>query len=71
MRAGIYLHKFDVNFFVNNVFNSTDPLGLSGGRSQCSPNTDANCATYGAFSPFTGITTFRPRTVGVQLNYKY
>ena len=71
VRAGIYLNKIDVNFFVNNLFNSTDPLGISGGRSQCVPNTDPSCTTFGAFTPFTGITTFRPRTVGVQANYKY
>ena len=49
----------------------TDALGLSGGRTGCTPNTDAACGTFSANNIFKGETTFRPRTVGVQVNYKY
>ena len=70
-RAGITMGKVDANVFVNNLFNSTDALGLSGGRTGCTPNTDAACGTFSANNIFKGETTFRPRTVGVQVNYKY
>ena len=70
-RAGIALGKFDASVFVNNLLDSRDPLSVAGGRSGCVPNTDAACTTFGTFSPFTAISTFRPRTVGLQLNYRY
>ena len=71
-RWGITLNKnFDVNAFANNLMGSTDALALAGGRSGCTPNTDPSCAVFSTFNPFISKTTFRPRTVGVQLNYKY
>jgi hypothetical protein len=68
---GISIKSFDVNVFANNLLDSRDPLGVGGGRSGCSPNTDAACTTFSTYNPFTTITTFRPRTVGVQVNYRY
>jgi len=71
-RWGITLNKnFDVNAFANNLLGSTDALALAGGRSGCTPNTDPSCASFSTFNPFISKTTFRPRTVGVQLNYRY
>jgi iron complex outermembrane receptor protein len=70
-RAGITLGAVDANVFVNNLFNSTDPLALGTGRTGCTPNTDASCTTFSANNALRTTTTFRPRTVGVQLNYKY
>ena len=70
-RAGINLGHFDANVFVNNIFESTDALSLAGGRTQCSPNTDAACGTFGAYNPFFGESSFRPREFGIQVNYKY
>ena len=71
LRAGVTFDRFDLNLFVNNVFDSRDPLGLAGGRSGCTPNTDAACGTFTTYNPFNSITTFRPRTIGAQLNYRY
>ncbi|HTI66042.1 MAG TPA: TonB-dependent receptor [Caulobacteraceae bacterium] len=71
LRTGITLKNFDVNAYVNNVFNSTDALSLSGGRGGCTPNTDAACGTFSTYNPFFGVTTYRPRTIGVQANYRY
>ena len=71
LRAGINIDKFDFNLFVNNLLDSTDTLGLSGGRGGCTPNTDASCATFTSYNPFISATTFRPRTIGAQLNYRY
>ena len=33
--------------------------------------TDAACATFTAYNPFFGQSSFRPREVGIQVNYKY
>jgi iron complex outermembrane receptor protein len=71
-RWGITLNRqIDVNAFVSNLFNSTDALALAGGRSGCTPNTDPSCAVFTTFTPFISKTTFRPRTVGLQFNYRY
>jgi outer membrane receptor protein involved in Fe transport len=70
-RAGITIGHVDANVYVNNVFKSVDPLGVGGGRGGCTPNTDPSCATFSTFNPISTITTFRPRTVGVQVNYRY
>jgi iron complex outermembrane receptor protein len=72
MRAGMTFGRgIDANVFVNNLFDSRDALAKAGGRSGCTPNTDPNCATFTTYTPFINVTTFRPRTVGVQVNYKY
>jgi iron complex outermembrane receptor protein len=70
-RIGLDLDQVDLNVFANNLLDSKDPLSLGGGRSGCTPNTDAACTTFTTYSPFTSVTTFRPRTIGVQLNYRY
>jgi outer membrane receptor protein involved in Fe transport len=70
-RIGLSFKSFDMNLFANNLLNSKDPLSQTGGRSGCTPNTDAACATFSTYSAFTAVTTFRPRTVGIQLNYRY
>ena len=70
-RFGLDLDRYDVNVFANNLLDSTDPLVKGGGRSGCTPNTDAACTTFSTYNPFTSITTFRPRTIGLQLNYRY
>ena len=70
-RIGLTLARYDVMIFANNLLDSRDTLIRGGGRSGCTPNTDAACTTFSTFNPFTSITTFRPRTIGVQLNYRY
>jgi outer membrane receptor protein involved in Fe transport len=71
-RWGITVNKqIDVSAFVYNLLDSTDSLALAGGRSGCTPNTDPSCAVFTTFSPFISKTTFRPRTVGFQVNYRY
>ena len=71
VRTGMTVGHVDVSAFVNNLFKSTDPLALAGGRTGCSPNTDPACATFSNYNPFQGESSFRPREVGVQVNYKY
>ena len=70
-RAGVVYSNWELNLFVNNLFDSKDPQGFGGGRSGCTPNTDAACGTFSSYNPFQSITTFRPRTIGAQLNYRY
>jgi iron complex outermembrane receptor protein len=71
-RWGITVNKqIDVSAFVYNLLASTDSLALAGGRSGCTPNTDPSCAVFTTFTPFISKTTFRPRTVGIQVNYRY
>jgi outer membrane receptor protein involved in Fe transport len=54
-RAGVSYEGVDVNVYVNNAFNSTDPLNLA--------NADR--------SPLITASTFRPREVGLQLTHRY
>jgi iron complex outermembrane receptor protein len=71
-RWGITVNKqIDVSAFVYNLLDSKDSLALAGGRSGCTPNTDPSCAVFTTFTPFISKTTFRPRTVGFQVNYRY
>ena len=55
-RAGLNLKKWDLAFYVNNVFNAHPQLNLQ--------HQDSGTALYEA-------TTFRPRTIGIELNYKF
>jgi outer membrane receptor protein involved in Fe transport len=54
-RAGVTVKKVDVSAFINNAFNSTDPLNLG----------NAN------LSPLITASTFRPREIGLQATYRY
>ena len=56
VRAGLTVEQLDLTFFINNVFNNTQPL------SQYQNNGTSNLVTY---------TTFRPRTIGLTANYAF
>jgi iron complex outermembrane receptor protein len=56
LRAGWARRKFDATFFINNLFNSTPSLSKYQGVGS------SNLITY---------QTFRPRTVGLTLNYAF
>ncbi len=55
MRAGVAFDKFDASLYVNNVTDSRDLLNEGNGLS----------------SPLITATTFRPREIGMQVNYRY
>jgi outer membrane receptor protein involved in Fe transport len=55
-RAGVTIQKLDLTFFINNVFNNTQPL------SKYQNNGTSNLVTY---------TTFRPRTIGLTANLAF
>ncbi len=62
-RAGVTVRQAEISLFVNNAFNSQDVIGRSGGRA-CA---DAACTVVRSNNPVFADTTFRPRTIGVQL----
>jgi outer membrane receptor protein involved in Fe transport len=70
-RFGVVMGALDANLFVNNLFDSRDLLSLAGGRTGCSAATGGACTTFSNNNPLFSGTTFAPRTVGVQLAYRY
>ena len=56
LRAGLTVEKLDATFFVNNAANNTQAL------SKYQNNGNSNLVSY---------TTFRPRTIGLTLNYAF
>ena len=71
-RAGLALNKVDLSFFVNNVMNSTDPIGpVTGGRTGCAAATGTACTTFTNYTPLRNVSTFRPREIGLQANYRF
>lgn len=70
-RTGVNFGRLGLNLYVNNLFNSTDELTRSGGRSGCSLASGAACTTYTSYTPFVAVSTFRPREVGLQVSYRY
>ncbi len=67
-RLGITVDDFDVALFVDNLFNSQDVLTRSGGGA-CASKT--SCAPGVSFNPIFTDSTFRPRTFGLNVNYKF
>jgi len=55
-RVGLTVEKLDLTFFVNNIFNNTQPL------STYQNNGGSNLVTF---------TTFRPRTLGLTASYGF
>lgn len=66
-RAAVDIKALEVSLFVQNLFNSQDIMGLTGGRA-C---TNLSCSTFRSNNPVFAATTFRPRTAGVTLSYSY
>lgn len=74
MRAGIDVTEtVQAQFFVENLFNSQDVLSVhnSNGRAGCVASSGPSCSVFRQFNPVYRETTFRPRTVGVVLNYRF
>ena len=61
----------EIALYATNLLDSTDPLSTTGGRSSCRPVTDAACAVFGIYNPLTTVTTYRPREVGLEVNYRF
>ena len=80
LRAGVEYRDFDINIFVNNLFNEmngpTDATGTStsGGRQQCQSAAAGGtpaCTTYSFYNPFSRVVpVYLPRTVGIQITYR-
>ncbi len=74
LRAGLELQEnLELSVFANNVLNSQDVLTRNGiasgpGRVTCM---NADCSSYGKYSIGAVNTTFRPRTVGLNVTYRY
>ena len=72
-RAGMEFGKVGVDVFVNNLTNSRDKFalvsnGFGPGRVGCFT---AECTSFGRFAQGTTISTYRPRTIGLSVRYRY
>lgn len=72
-RAGMVFGKLEVDAFVTNLTNSQDLFSLSDfasgpGRVGCM---SAACANYAEYAQGSILSTYRPRTFGLDLQYKY
>jgi outer membrane receptor protein involved in Fe transport len=72
-RLGVNLDGWDVNLYANNLLNGNDKVGNSGnGKSACNAATGGvGCTVYGTYSPFVTQSYQKPRTIGLQANYKF
>jgi iron complex outermembrane receptor protein len=70
-RVGGTFNGFDINLFMNNVFNSGDILSTTGGRGTCPLAEGAACVNYGTYTPFLSVTALRPREIGVQASRRF
>jgi iron complex outermembrane receptor protein len=73
-RAGMAFGKLDVALFVNNLTKSTDILtrgGITGqpGRNACKDG--PACTVFTKYTIGALDTTFKPRTIGISLAYRY
>jgi outer membrane receptor protein involved in Fe transport len=70
IRVGVNVHAWDVNLFVNNLFNTVGGTP-GGGRTGCRPATDAACTAFSSYTPIQNVNTIRPREIGVQAVFRY
>jgi len=73
IRLGVEYRDFDINLFVNNVFDREKGV-MTGGRSGCATPAQggtAACNAYSVYSPFYQINTGYPREIGVQIAYRH
>jgi outer membrane receptor protein involved in Fe transport len=73
MRAGVnFPNNLEVNIYSNNILNDRGLTNAPGnGQSACAAAGGPTCTTYSNFSPFVSYSYQRPRTVGVQANYRF
>jgi outer membrane receptor protein involved in Fe transport len=71
LRVGVNVHDWDVNAFVNNLFNSDDLNSRSGGRSGCAIAQGAACTTFTGLERFPTVSYGRPRSVGLQVARRF
>jgi iron complex outermembrane receptor protein len=74
VRAGVEYGAFDINVFVNNLFNNQEG-NITGGRGRCPQPVQggtAACVGFGSYNPFLSVTPFTtPRQVGLQIAYRH
>lgn len=72
-RVGVDIEKMEVSAFVNNFTNSEDLLFRGGFAGGPGPVNCANaaCTSYRAFEEGGTAATYRPRTIGLDFNYRY
>jgi iron complex outermembrane recepter protein len=68
-RLGVMFKEIDVSLFADNIFNNDTlvPSAL-GGRVSCR---NTNCSIYGSYYQGISGETYRPRTVGLTVNYAF
>jgi iron complex outermembrane receptor protein len=68
-RLGVRVKGFDVNIYANNLLDARAQIGNAGnGKIGCS---DYYCNQYITYTPFVSQAYQQPRTVGLQLNYRF
>jgi outer membrane receptor protein involved in Fe transport len=73
VRLGVEYGDFDLNLFVNNLFDRKAGA-VAGGRTGCATAAQggtAACTTYSAYTPFYQINTGYPREIGIQIAYRH
>jgi outer membrane receptor protein involved in Fe transport len=74
IRAGVTWKNWDLNAYANNLLDSREKIGNAGiGQTGCSTTAPNNqgCTTYSLFNPFVNQVYQKPRTIGVQANYRF
>jgi outer membrane receptor protein involved in Fe transport len=73
LRLGVRREGMEMNVFVNNLTAAHAQLGNSGnGKTVCNSATGGpNCTVYNTYNPFVSVAYQRPRTIGVQLSYRF
>jgi outer membrane receptor protein involved in Fe transport len=74
IRAGVVWKNWDINAYANNLLGSRQKVGNAGnGETGCSTTAPGNqgCSVYALYNPFVAQAYQRPRTVGVQANYRF
>ncbi|MGZ6013085.1 MAG: TonB-dependent receptor domain-containing protein [Caulobacteraceae bacterium] len=76
LRAGITYQNWEVSVFSNNILNARAELsngnGVGGiGQTGCSVSGGTTCTVYSLFNPFVASIYQRPRSVGIQANFRF
>ena len=72
-RLGVNIDRWDLSLYSSNLLNSRDKVGNAGnGRGGCNAATGGvGCTVYSLFNPFVSQQYQKPRTIGLQANYKF